>query len=64
MFDWIIANAATLIVGAVLLFAVVLAVCAIRKRKKRGGGCAGGCGACPYAGDCHTHENDANGCEK
>ncbi len=40
----------------VIGYGVWLAIRLIRNRKK-GVGCSGGCGSCPYAGRCHEQSN-------
>ena len=47
MFAWIAENAVTILVTAVLLFAVGAAVFSLVKEKKsRSGGCTGNCASC------------------
>ena len=54
MFDWIAANAGTLLVSAVLLVLVILAVLKmVRDRKQGKSTCSMGCGGCPMSGTCH-----------
>ncbi|MDR0311822.1 MAG: FeoB-associated Cys-rich membrane protein [Acidobacteriota bacterium] len=47
MTQWIAANAASLIVGALVVIALIFAVRSILKQRRKGG-----CGQCPSAGTC------------
>ncbi len=51
MLKFIGENIATILVGAVVLGALLLSLRHMAKQKKKGG-CAGGCGGCPNAGNC------------
>lgn len=55
MFEWIVQNWASLLVGLIVLAAVVLAFWKVRHDKKRGtGSCSCDCGSCGACGGaCH-----------
>lgn len=59
MFDWIAANAGTLLVSAVLLALVILAVVKMVQDRKQGKStCSMGCGGCPMSGTCHKKQEE------
>lgn len=59
MFDWIAANAGTLLVSAVLLVLVILAVVKmVRDRKQGKSTCGMGCGGCPMSETCHKKQEE------
>lgn len=54
MLDFLVNNWGTLLIGAVLAAAVVLAVFKLyRDRKKGKSSCGCGCSSCPSSGLCH-----------
>ncbi len=58
MLNWLQAHAATVLVAALLLAAVVLAVVKIIKDKKSGRcSCGGSCSGCPMSGQCRPAEH-------
>lgn len=56
MFSWISANLGTIIICAVLIAIVVFVIVKMRKGKKKGSSCNGGCDSCQLAGKCHPHK--------
>ena len=61
MFDWIAANAGTLLVSAVLLALVILAVLKMVRDRKQGKNTCSmgmGCGGCPMSGTCHKKQKE------
>ena len=59
MLEWLAANAATIIVGAVLIVLVAMAIRQIIKAKKKGG-CAG-CNGCSGCGGSCMRQFEAGG---
>lgn len=54
MFEWIAANASTLVVCALIAAAVILVIInAVRNRKNGKSSCSCGCSSCPMSGQCH-----------
>lgn len=54
MLAFISGNFPTIAVGAVVLALVGLALWSMHRAKKKGAGCACGCGGCPHAESCRT----------
>ncbi len=54
MLEWLAANAATIIIAALLAAIVALAVIKLIKDRKKGiSSCGCKCGSCPISGACH-----------
>lgn len=61
IFDWLIANIGTVVVGAAVVAAVALVIALMARDKKKGkGGCGCGCQTCAMAGKCHSTNTDAD----
>ena len=57
MLDWLMQNAATIIVGAIVATIVGLIVYKMIKDKKNGKtSCSCGCGGCPMSDMCHKQK--------
>ena len=57
MWNFILNNLGTIIVGAVLILAVVLAVLSIMRHKKKGiTSCGGECSACAFSAECRKRK--------
>lgn len=55
MFIWIMENAATIIISAVLLIAVAAVIFNMIRNKRKGkSSCGCGCAGCAMNGSCHT----------
>ena len=55
MLAWILENAATIIICAVLIAVVAAIIFSMVRNKKKGkSSCGCGCGDCPMSGSCHT----------
>lgn len=55
MLNWLMANAATLMISCGLLLALCLAARSMRRNRMRGG-CPGGCAGCGQHASCLTSE--------
>ena len=53
MFAWLAANAATVIIGAILLFVVALIILSMRKKAKKGQCVSCDCGCSGSEQNCH-----------
>ena len=53
MFQWIILNWQSLLVGAILLLGIGLIIKKLIKDKKQGKGCGCGCQNCALSSQCH-----------
>ena len=55
MYDWLIANGATILIGSVLLGVLVAIVVSLIRKKKRGEtSCGCGCSGCAMKELCHS----------
>ena len=53
MINWIWTNLSTIIVALILLFIVIMIIKNQIQSKQT---CHSGCGGCPMAGKCHSHQ--------
>lgn len=59
MLEWITNNAGTIIISLVVAAVLIFAVYSIVKDKKKGScSCGGSCGSCPMGGSCHNNNKD------
>ena len=60
VFDWLIANIGSILVGAVVVAVVALIIAMMVRNKKKGksSGCGCGCESCAMAGKCHSAKSD------
>ena len=49
-------NLPTILVGLAVLAAFLTVLVGQARKRKKGGGCGGGCAGCPSAGLCHPQE--------
>ena len=57
--DWLIANAGSIAVGALVLAAIVAVVAGkVKSRKKGKPSCGCGCASCALAGQCHASKHE------
>ena len=55
MLNWLVQNAATIILSIVLITAVAIIIIHLVKNKKKGKtSCGCGCQNCPMSGSCHS----------
>lgn len=61
MLEWLLANAATIIVCLILVLVVALIIVKLVKDKKSGkSSCGNNCAHCAMAGACHRNGGDGN----
>ena len=60
VFDWLIANIGSILVGAVVVAVVALIIAMMVRNKKKGKSstCGCGCESCAMAGKCHSATPD------
>ena len=58
MAEFLQVNSGTIAVGLVVLFVLAAAVLKMRKDKKKGSSCCGGCAGCPSQGMCHSEKTE------
>lgn len=59
VFDWLIANIGSILVGALVVAVVALVIALMAKDKKQGkSSCGSSCASCPMAGKCHSAKPD------
>lgn len=59
MLTWIMENMATIVVSAILLFAVAAVITSMVKNKRKGkSSCGCGCAGCAMSGVCHPKREE------
>ncbi len=62
MIQWFSENLATIVVAVIVFAVLALVVVKMIRDKKRGkSGCSCGCGGCPHASACPTHQDTSQG---